>query len=139
MPKRVDSSEDQSEIHPIVLDNFVKLQNVLSNLAVKMDLLTRRIDDLVTIFENASKSFSEQDIHAEKKTAKKIDLVLDQNKTIARGISILEERTRNQQPQPTIQPQQKFQQQVQSSIQPQQQFQPSQEEPRFRPKPLPRL
>lgn len=89
------------EIKEEVIQNFVDLQDVLSNLALKIDDLTQQISKLLRIFEEAAKSFhnapaseegKDKEVHNTMKT------LLDQNKIIAKGISIIEERTRNQPP-----------------------------------------
>ena len=79
-----------------LIENFVSLQHVLTNLAEKLNKLSENIADLISIFTQAAKSFEENQPQADTELINKIEAILEQNKIIARGISIIEERTRGQ-------------------------------------------
>jgi len=82
-------------VEQILLENFVSLQKVMVNLSVKMDNLTMQISQLLNLFEITARSLAEKkgDLGSgyEKRMMEKMDNIVDQNKTIARGISFLHE------------------------------------------------
>ena len=117
--KEVVKRMTKAQIENALVENFVSLQKVLTNLSVKFDDLSNKMEKLLEIFEISAKSFSEkyQDGYSEKtggesdaEFLKKLDSLLDQNKTIAKGIVMMEERIKNRgvqyhQFQPQFQPQ----------------------------------
>jgi len=121
-------------------DNFIALQKVMTNLAVKFDDLSRNIEKLLQLFEISARNFAEKYSESgslnqkpgesDQEFLKKLDSLLDQNKTISKGIMMMEERIRNKSPQ-TMQPQmqmpmrQPMQQMPQPMPYSQQQFQQS--------------
>ena len=94
----------QEDINKILVDNFTNLQKILTNLVVKFDELSFNMSKLLQLFEISAKSFAEKysdkkpesQINAIQQTdteyLKKLDSLLDQNKTIAKGIMLMEER-----------------------------------------------
>ena len=93
MKKGSNSNLDQA-----LLENFVELQHVLTNLAVKFEDLSGNISRLLQLFELSAKSFADKPINApgvDQEFLKKLDSLLDQNKTISKGIMMMEERVRN--------------------------------------------
>lgn len=103
----------------ILIENFVSLQKVMVNLSTKFDELTLKISKLLELFETSAKTLAEKDFDLEKnnrentKILEKLDNVLDQNKTIARGLSLMHDKIKeppnyySQQPVPKMPPQQK--------------------------------
>jgi hypothetical protein len=101
---------NKKEIEQILIDNFTNLQRVLTNLSIKFDELSTNMSKLLQLFEISAKSFAEK--YSDKKPEelinksqqtdteylKKLDSLLDQNKTIARGIMLMEGRIRNRNP-----------------------------------------
>jgi len=101
---------NKKEIEQILIDNFTNLQKVLTNLSIKFDELATNMSKLLQLFEISAKSFAEK--YSDKKPEevvnksqqtdteylKKLDSLLDQNKTIARGIMLMEERIRKRNP-----------------------------------------
>lgn len=97
----------KEEIEKILIDNFTNLQRVLTNLSIRFDELSTNISKLLQLFEISAKNFAEK--YSDKKPEevinrsqqtdteylKKLDSLLDQNKTIAKGIMLMEERIRN--------------------------------------------
>jgi len=87
------------EIEEALIDNFISLQKVLTNIAVKFEDLTNNISKLLKLFEISASSFAEKgpgkqgDIDQD--FLKKLDSLLDQNKVISKGIMLMEERIRN--------------------------------------------
>lgn len=87
---------DKLEFEQTLLDNFVNLQKVLTNIAVKFDGLSDQISKLLQLFEISAKSFAEKssDSEIDGESLDKLDTLLEQNKTIAKGIMLMEERMR---------------------------------------------
>lgn len=101
----------KAEIEEALIANFVNLQKVLTNLSIRFDELSNNITKLLQLFEISAKSFAEKYEQQPAKTdeidkdfLKKLDSLLDQNKTIAKGIMLMEEKVRdrvNPMPSPT--------------------------------------
>lgn len=110
MPKKIGDSGSQDkkskkdDLHNKLIDNMVQLQLVQTKLAERLDKLSNQISDLLALFEKAARSFPDnpsiQHHSAEKDKAKdkefidKINTLLEQNKTIAKGLTLMEERVR---------------------------------------------
>lgn len=95
MPKK---DVKKSNVDDALLENFVELQKVLTNLAVRFEDLSGNISRLLQLFELSAKSFADKPIAApgvDQEFLKKLDSLLDQNKTISKGIMMMEERVRN--------------------------------------------
>ncbi len=92
MPKR------ELKLEKALIENFIALQKVMVNLSVKFDDLTQKISKLLELFEISAKALAEKDMKIEKtarddeKIIKKIDDLSDQNKIIARGLTLMHER-----------------------------------------------
>jgi hypothetical protein len=91
-------AKKSSKIEDKLVENLVELQKVQTNLSEKFDKLSDQIGKLLTLFELAAKSFAQNpNINAVEKDAEflnKINTLLDQNKTIAKGLTLMEERIR---------------------------------------------
>lgn len=78
--------------------NLVQLQKVHVDLAEKFDGLSKQISELLSLFEMAAKSFAQhpanQVLEKDTEFLDKIDKLLEQNKTIAKGLTMMEERMR---------------------------------------------
>ncbi len=83
----------KAELEQTLINNFVNLQKVLTNMAVKFDDLSNNISKLLQLFEISAKSFTER-YSNEDDFGKKIDVLFDQNKTIAKGLMLIEEKLR---------------------------------------------
>jgi len=99
-----------------IIENLVELQKVHTNMAERFDKLSTQIANLLTLFEMAARSFAEQPSNQgtekDKEFLDKIDKLLDQNKTIAKGLTLMEERIRERvyglpNPKPTLNQQNK--------------------------------
>jgi len=88
------------EREEILIENFVGLQHAMTNLSIKFSALSDNINRLLQIFEEAARNFSgapssrTEDSEMNKDMIRKIDSLLDQNKTIAQGLVIMEEKLR---------------------------------------------
>jgi len=131
--KSVKSKEDP--VQRQLIENMIHLQKVHTDLAEKFDKLSRQISELLVLFEMAARSFSKQQISPiitdrDKEFVEKVDKLLDQNKTIAKGLTLMEERIRertgmNDSSNIPVQPVQQSPQFQQQTSQPPSQFQMS--------------
>ena len=94
----------KAELEQILLNNFVNLQKVLTNLSIKFEDLSNNISKLLQLFEISAKNFAEKysgepgQTSSDKEFLKKLDSLLEQNKTIAKGIMLMEEKVRQRSP-----------------------------------------
>ncbi len=108
-------SKKAQKIERTIVENLIELQKVHVNLVEKFDKLASEISQLLSLFELAARSFaSNQNVKATEKDNEfldKINRLLDQNKTIAKGLSLMEEKIRERmygsQAQPAQQPTQR--------------------------------
>jgi hypothetical protein len=96
--KKIDRKRTIKEVEKVLIENMVSLQKVHADLAEKFDKLTNEISTLLKLFEMAARSFSKSGpVKASVKDTEflnKIDKLLEQNKTIAKGLSLMEEKVR---------------------------------------------
>jgi hypothetical protein len=91
--EHMDISKRDADVEKILVENFVSLQKVMTNLAVKFDSLSDQMSKLLGLFEISAKTLAEKGAMGEdKKILGKLDSLLDQNKVIAKGIALLHER-----------------------------------------------
>lgn len=87
-----------SNTNKILIENFVSLQKVMVNLSTKFDNLTNQTSRLLELFEVSAKTLAEKDFDIERnnkenmKILEKIESVLEQNKTIARGLTLMHDK-----------------------------------------------
>ena len=89
----------RDDLDQLIVENFVTLQKVLTNLAGKFDNLSEQISKLLSLFEISAKSFAEKYSEGgaskeDKEFLDKLNKLLDQNKLIAKGLTMMEERVR---------------------------------------------
>ena len=108
--RKPSSSSDRmskSEMDKLLIENFVTLQRVLTNLSIKFDSLTDQISKLLSLFEISAKSFAEKQgtsmTTEDREFLDKLDQLMEQNKLIAKGLTIMSERS--QPPQQPLQQQ----------------------------------
>jgi len=95
---RTTQTPGKIKVEKILIENFVSLQKVMTNLSIKFDSLTNQISRLLELFEISAKALAEKEFNLEKvdrddkKIINKIDNLLEQNKTIARGLTLMHER-----------------------------------------------
>jgi len=103
MPRKGGGKEEAGEHPPSalehkMLENLIELQKVHTNLAEKFDKLSEQLTSLLGLFEGAARSFAEhpanQVAEKDKEFLEKVDKLLEQNKTIAKGLTLVEERIR---------------------------------------------
>lgn len=108
------------EREELLIENFVGLQHAMTNMSIKFGSLSDNISQLLRIFEESAKSFASGGKSDDKDMLKKIDSLLDQNKTIAKGLVLMEGKLRGRAEEPQMMP-------------------PKAEASYVRPKPLPRI
>lgn len=84
------------EREELLIENFVGIQHAMTNLSIKFGTLSDNISKLLTVFESAARNVMEgtgtpQD---NEDMLKKIDSLLEQNKTIAKGLVLMEGKLR---------------------------------------------
>lgn len=88
-----------NKIEDKIVENLVELQKVNVNLAEKFDKLSNQIASLLNLFETAARSFATSPVvqasEKDKEFLDKINRLLDQNKTIAKGLTLMEEKIRD--------------------------------------------
>lgn len=88
----------KTEIEKQLLENMIQLQKVHTNLAERFDRLSTQISSLLGLFEIAAKNFAKnqgiQLTDRDKDFLDKVDKLLEQNKTIAKGLTLMEDRIR---------------------------------------------
>src|SRR3989338_7066786 len=82
----------QSLEHKIV-ENLVNLQKVHTDLAEKFDKLAKEISQLLKLFELAAQNVAKNPSlqTTDKELVEKIDKLIEQNKLIAKGLTIMQE------------------------------------------------
>ena len=89
-----------------LVENFVSLQKVMTNLSIKFDELSNNISKLLELFELSAVALAKKDINFtkpvdEEKIMGKLNNILEQNKIIARGMALMGE---GREPEKVIQP-----------------------------------
>lgn len=99
MPKRTTKKKNSGKVlgtEKILIENFVALQKVMTNLSFKFDALSNQISKLLEIFEISAKSLAGKEFSPEKNQediSKKLDTLSEQNKILARGVALMHEKS----------------------------------------------
>jgi len=94
--KTTSTRKISTETNKILIENFVNLQKVFTNLATKLDNLSDNITKLLQLFEISARSFAEkQELGSDKEFLDKLNTLMDQNKTIAKGLTLMEEKLKH--------------------------------------------
>jgi hypothetical protein len=89
----------KNNMEKILVENFVSLQRVMTNLALKFDNLSGQLSKLLELFEISAKTLaekgysSEQKMEIDPKITEKLNSLLDQNRVIAKGVAMLYEKS----------------------------------------------
>ncbi|UZE94256.1 MAG: hypothetical protein IB618_01645 [Candidatus Pacearchaeota archaeon] len=85
----------------LLLENTIALQKTITNLATELKSLNKKVSSLLKLFEDASKAFKEARIEGAAaapseiaELSEKIDDLVKQNMTIAKGLLLLEKTLR---------------------------------------------
>jgi hypothetical protein len=100
------------QVDKLLVENFVSLQKVMTNLAAKFENLSDQISKLLELFEISAKTLSEKGYSTgeDKKILSKLDSLLEHDKVIAKGIALLHERSMPEEQEVVIMPSQPMQQ-----------------------------
>lgn len=95
--KKKEHSIKNKNVEKALVENSIAIQKVLTNLAVKFETLSDRIQKLLDVFEISAKSLAEKDFKDfgkfdDKSINEKLDSLLDQNKTIAKSLILMHEK-----------------------------------------------
>ncbi|MAG79237.1 hypothetical protein CMI40_02575 [Candidatus Pacearchaeota archaeon] len=93
------NTSKNNNVEKVLIENFISLQRVMTNLSLKFDHLTNQISKLLELFEISAKSLAEKNMNLEddnQKINRKIDSLADQNKTIARGLTLMNDKNPQQ-------------------------------------------
>jgi hypothetical protein len=96
--KHIIKHESDVRVEKVLIENFVALQKVMANLSTKFEDLSVNLKKLLDLFEVAAKSFAKEgpEVQSTKKEAenimKKLDNLADQNKILARGLTLIHEK-----------------------------------------------
>jgi len=91
------SHSNESNYQKMLIENFVGLQKVMTNLSTKFEDLSIKINDLLNLFEESAKTVVKKELNSldEAKHTEKIltrmDKLFEQNKLIARGLTLMNE------------------------------------------------
>ena len=94
---RITQNPKAIKVEKILVENFISLQKVMTNLSVKLDNLANQISKLLELFEISAKALAKKEFDLEKgdednkKIIEKIDNLAEQNKIIAKGLTLLHE------------------------------------------------
>ena len=90
--------KNSSELEKTLVKNLIELQKIHIGVAEKFDKLSKEISNILALFEVTAKSFTKSvpmgEYEKDKDFLDKIDKLLDQNKTLAKGLMLMEERLR---------------------------------------------
>ncbi len=82
------------EREELLIENFVGLQHAMTNMSIKFGGLSDNISKLLQIFEESAKNFVGGGKPDDTEMLEKIDSLLNQNKTIAKGLVLMEGKLR---------------------------------------------
>ncbi len=80
----------------IFIENFINLQHAMTNLTIKFGELSLNISKLLNIFEESAKALAKSEKQVDGQVVNKIDSLLEQNKTIAKGLVLMEDQFKRQ-------------------------------------------
>ena len=90
------------EREELLIENFVGLQHAMTNMSIKFGGLSDNIAKLLQVFEESAKNFVSGGKPDDAEMLNKIDSLLNQNKTIAKGLVLMEGKLRGRSENPSI-------------------------------------
>ncbi len=94
--KKTKSAVGKNKEMRLLIENNVALQKVLTTLSLDLRGLTKEIGNLLGTFKEASKTLGEEraveevEVENKKELIGRLDNLIDQNRTIAKGLILLE-------------------------------------------------
>ena len=116
------------EREELLIENFVGLQHAMTNMSVKFGSLSDNISKLLQIFEESAKNFVSGGKPDDAEMLTKIDSLLNQNKTIAKGLVLMEGKLRG-----------RSENVMSANVPPKMSMPPKMDNPNSGPRPLPSL
>jgi len=95
-----DKKMTAAEREKMLIENFVGLQHAMTNMSIKFGALSDNISKLLQIFEEAAKNHMSNDSGENKEVLNKLNSLLNQNKTIAQGLILIEGKLRSKSEEP---------------------------------------
>ena len=83
-----------NDVEKILIENFVSLQKVMTNLSFKFDELSTQISKLLELFELSANALAKKEVNLpkpidEKRIFQGLENLSNQNKIIARGLTLI--------------------------------------------------
>jgi len=82
----------QEKLIEQLIRNNISLQKKSADLLVGLNALTKKVDSLLNVFEKAAEEIKKGEV--EEPLSKRLEALIEQNKTIARGLLLLEKYIR---------------------------------------------
>ena len=93
IPEHTHSSTKTDDL---LIQNFVGLQKVIIDLSLKINDLTNQVSQLLKLFEISAETIVKKefkvDNEANQELMKRLDLITEQNKLVARGFTLMHEK-----------------------------------------------
>jgi hypothetical protein len=86
----------QKSYENLLIENFVSLQKVMTNLSMKFSELSQNMSKVLFVFEEAAKNLAISEKVMNDQFGKKVDNLVDQNKTLNKNFGLMDERIRRQ-------------------------------------------
>lgn len=98
MEKGVKKENKQRNTLGLLMENSVVLQKILTEVAINLKVLNEKLDNLLSLFEESAKTFKEKkpEGEKEKEIVDKLNDISNQNRTIAKGVMLLEQAVRTE-------------------------------------------
>ena len=101
-PSQTMTKKEAFEFEERIIDNFVSMQKVMTHLAENFDELSKQLSKLLNLFDQSAKALTQKEVNLELKGGQKeneilekLNSVLDQNKLIAKGLTLMHEHNSN--------------------------------------------
>ena len=96
MPATKKSSLNETKLATKLIQNSTKVQSKQVELIANMDKLIKKMDKFLDLFEEASKKVTDVEDTEERISglSNKLELLLEQNKSVAKGLILLEKYVR---------------------------------------------
>ncbi|MEK6757692.1 MAG: hypothetical protein AABX88_01050 [Nanoarchaeota archaeon] len=75
----------------ILNQNLITLQKIMVNFSSNFEHLSKQISRLVELFELSARSIAEKDFRDSKRIEEKLNVLIDQDKILAKGLTLLHE------------------------------------------------
>jgi hypothetical protein len=89
-------TKDFEKREKMLVENFVGLQHAMTNLSIKFGEMSQNISKLLSVFEEAAKDLAKTEKQVDSSFEKKLDSLIDQNKTIAKGLVLMDNKLKGQ-------------------------------------------